>query len=591
MHDLIIRNGSVVDGTGRPAISADIAIDGERIVIVGKVAGVGREEIDAAGAIVTPGFVDIHTHYDAQATWDPILAPSALHGVTSAVIGNCGVGFAPAAPSKRHQLMEMMEGVEGIPSAALEAGMPWDWESFPEFLDALDRMPRTIDIGTHVPHAAVRNYVMGERQWDKSAGPEDLTAMAAIVEDGVREGALGFSTNLNPGHCDLAGRPIPGTYSQLDEWLAFGEALHRVGYGVFEFAGNPVDLASESDWKMMSEVSRKTGVTMSYTLVQLHSKPHEWRTLLARTDEENKKGASIRAQIALRSIATNLGWRASNHPFSTRPSWIRISDKSWPEQFAALRDPAFKAQLLAESNARPSVDMGERTDIMLTGWDRQYPVESNPNYEPGPDASVQGIADAIHKDPAEVAYDAMMEHDGGGLLYTPLLNYAGGNLEDVRQMLEHPATVVSLSDGGAHVQALCDGASPTFMLTHWARDRKAGSGPVPLVQAIKWQTSDTASLYGLLDRGRLEPNLLADINIIDLSRLKLGMPYLASDLPAGCSRFLQKADGYAATIKSGVVTFRDGEPTGARPGRVIRGARTRYIGSRARGSLIPAAER
>jgi N-acyl-D-amino-acid deacylase len=571
MHDIVIRNGSIADGTGRPIFQGDIAIDGDRIVSVGPAAGPGREEFDATNLLVTPGFVDIHTHYDAQAMWDPEMTPSSQHGVTSVIMGNCGVGFAPAAPDRRNQLIEMMEHVEDIPGKALSEGLRWSWESFPEYLDALDGIPRTIDVGTHVPHATVRNYVMGDRGWDAIPSHEDIETMAMIVEEGVRAGAMGFSTNRSPFHQDAQGVAIPGTHAGIGELMAMGEAMRRAGHGVLEVAGNPNNLLDPVDWEWMREVSIKTGVPVSYELIQPENAREEWRELLMRTDEANAAGAKLWAQISVRSVAFLMNWRLAVNPFFTRASWREIAGRPWPEQLAALKNPDFKRRLLNDPIERPALDAGEISDLMLFGWDRQYPVSEDPNYEPGTAESVAGIALAQKRDPAEIAFDAMMADDGNGMLYLPMFNYAGGNLDDVREMLFHPATVVSLSDGGAHATTVCDASLSTFTLTHWARDRRQGDGPVPVELAVKWQTMETADVYGLADRGRLQPGKLADLNIIDFERLRLHKPRLVNDLPGGFPRLVQDATGYVATIKSGTTTFRHGKPTGARPGRLIRG--------------------
>jgi N-acyl-D-aspartate/D-glutamate deacylase len=571
MHDLTIRNGTIVDGTGGPAFQGDIAIDGNRITSVGPKASKGREEIDARGALVTPGFVDIHTHYDAQAIWDPVMAPSAWHGVTSVVMGNCGVGFAPAAPEHRQQLLGIMEGVENIPSAALAEGMPFTWETFPEYLDALAAIPRTVDVGTHVPHVAVRNYVMGPRGWDVVASSDDIRAMVKIVEEGLRAGALGFSTNRYPGHQDLNGVSIPGTYAAAEELVAFGAGMQRAGHGVFEVALDPLNLSDPAQWAWMREISTRFSLPVSYELVQPFGRSDEWRRLLALTDDANKAGANIRAQVSNRSIAFFLGWQLAIHPFQTRESWKSIEKKPWAEQLKALKDPAFKARLLSEEIKRPFIDFGEITDLFLFGWEKQYLVTESCDYEPGPEASISGVAAARGRDPAEFAYDAMMADEGRGVIYVPLFNYSDGNLDAVAEMLNHRATVLSLSDGGAHCLSVCDASLPTFGLTHWVRDRKRNAGAISVETAVKWQTQDTATLYDLNDRGRLQAGLLADVNVIDFARLQLQKPYVAHDFPAGCARLLQKAVGYVVTVKSGAVTFREGEPTGARPGGVIRG--------------------
>jgi N-acyl-D-aspartate/D-glutamate deacylase len=573
MHDLVIRGGLIVDGTGREGFEGDVAIDAGRIsAVVPRASGAaarGREEIDARGHLVTPGFVDIHTHYDGQATWDPVLAPSSWHGVTSIVMGNCGVGFAPAAPDRHEWLIGLMEGVEDIPGTALAEGIDWTWESFPEYLDALEAMPRTVDVGTHVPHGAVRAYVMGERgAKNEAATPEDIATMARIVEEGLRAGALGFSTSRTMLHRAVDGEVVPGTYANRDELLGIGEGLARAGHGVFEMASDLNPCAEEFAW--MKDLSKKTGLPVSYALLQSPLDDEGWRDQLARTEAANAEGARVTAQIALRGTGIVMNWRTSVHPFTTRASWKAIAEKPWPEQLAALKDPAFKARLLTDPVERPEIDVGALADLLFYGWTTQFPLGDDPDYEPAHEASIAALAAEQGRDPQELAYDLMMADEGRGFIYLPILNYADGHLDHVRELLHHPSTVVSLSDGGAHCGVICDAASPTFMLTHWARDRKRGQR-IPLELAVKRQTADTAAMYGLHDRGRLASGLLADINVIDYARLRLNKPYIAYDLPAGGRRLLQTAEGYVATIKSGTVTFRDGKHTGAVPGRLIRG--------------------
>jgi N-acyl-D-aspartate/D-glutamate deacylase len=569
MHDMVIRGGTIVDGTGRAAFVGDVAIDGDRIAYVGPAAARGAEEVDATGLLVTPGFVDIHTHYDGQATWDPVLAPSSWHGVTTVVMGNCGVGFAPAAPDRHEWLIGLMEGVEDIPGTALAEGIDWTWESFPEYLDALEAMPRAVDVGTHVPHGAVRAYVMGDRgARNEPATAADVTAMAEIVEEGLRAGALGFSTSRTILHRAVDGEVVPGTYADRDELLGIGDGIARAGHGVFEMASDLNPCAEEFGW--MKDLSIRTGLPVSYALLQSPLDDEGWRDQLARTDAANAEGARVTAQIALRGTGIVMNWRASTHPFVTRASWKAIAERPWAEQLEALRDPAFKARLLADPIERPDIDVGALADLLLHGWSMQFPLGDDPDYEPAAEASVAAIAAREGRNPAEVAYDVMTADEGRGFLYLPILNYADGHLDHVRELLQHPATVVSLSDGGAHCGVICDAASPTFMLTHWARDRSRGER-IPLELAVRRQTADTAAMYGLLDRGRLAPGLLADVNVIDFDRLRLRKPYIAYDLPAGGRRLLQEADGYVATVKSGVVTFRDGRHSGAVPGRLIRG--------------------
>lgn len=570
MHQLTIRNGTIVDGSGRAGFRGDIAVDGDRIVSVGPRCKAGETDVDATGLMVTPGFVDIHTHYDAQAMWDPEMTPSAWHGVTTAVMGNCGVGFAPAAPARRQQLLNMMEGVEGIPSAALAAGMPWHWETFPEYLDALGTVPRTLDVGTQIPHAAVRNYVMGERCWDPVYSTSEMSAMADIVEEALRAGALGFSTNRHPGHKDLANVPIPGTFASAEELFAIGRGIQRAGHGVLEVALDPRQLTEPFQWEWMTRISLDFGVPVSFELVQHNARSGEWRRVLELLDAANQKGAHLRAQVANRSVAFFMGWQLDAHPFQTRQSWKSIADKPWSEKLEALRDPHFRAKLLSDDIGRADTHSHDPVELMLHGWDKQFVVGKQPDYEPGPRDSIASLAAARNCSPAEFAYDAMTAHGGSGLLYLPIFNYSSGDLDAVAEMLEHPATVLSLSDGGAHCLSICDASLPTFALTHWARDRTRGSGTVPLETVVKWQTSDTAELYALNDRGQLRAGLLADINVVDMENLALLGPYLAHDLPTGRPRLLQKAAGYRATVKSGKVTFRDGNATGERPGAVIR---------------------
>lgn len=567
-HDLVIRNGLIVDGSGGAPFTADLAIDGDTITAIGAVAGGGREEIDATGKIVAPGFVDIHTHYDGQATWDDEMAPSSWHGVTTVVMGNCGVGFAPAAPDRHQWLIGLMEGVEDIPGTALAEGLTWDWESFPEYLDALEKRPRTVDIGTHVPHAAVRAYVMGDRG-ARNEEPTDLDSarMAQIVEEGLRAGALGFSTSRTVLHKSIDRELVPGTTATKDELLAIGKAMGRAGHGVFEMASDLKREWNEFDW--MGVLSRDNNVPVTFAMLQSPTKEipiHELREHMAR---ENAKGARLMGQIALRGTGVLMTWRGTVHPFLFKPAWAEIKDRPWTEQWAALQDPAFKARMIAEANVYPETDVPQLLWVVSQGWFMQYVMGEDFNYEPTAEQSLAAVAAARGISGDALAYELLMEDEGTGFIYLPLLNYADGNLDFVKGLLESGDAVVSLSDGGAHCGTICDAASPTFLLQHWVRDRARGT--IPLELAIKRQCRDTATLYGLHDRGLLAPGYLADVNVIDLERLKLGKPWLAFDLPAGGKRLLQKAEGYVATVKSGQVTFRNGALQTARPGRVIRG--------------------
>ena len=571
MYDLVIRGGTVVDGTGGSSMVADVAVEGDRIVAVGTDLGAGREEIDARGKIVTPGFVDVHTHYDGQATWDQEMAPSSWHGVTTVVMGNCGVGFAPARPDRHEWLIGLMEGVEDIPGTALAEGMSWEWETFPEYMDALEKLPRTIDVACHVPHGAVRAYVLGDRE-QPGAVPtaEDIAEMSRIVEEGVRAGALGFSTSRTVIHKSVDGEVVPGTTATAEELIEIGRAMGRVGYGVFEMASDLNREWNEFDW--MGKLSRETGLPVTFAALQSIAKELPLDEQIETMRAENAKGANIVAQIALRGNGIIMAWRGTVHPFRFRPSWRAIEGLSWEEQKAKLLDPAFKAQLLSEDNdfSEAPQDIMGLLMVVAGGWTMQFEMDEDFDYEPGADASIAARAAAAGVDPAEYAYDLLCRDDATGFAYLPILNYADGNLDFLEALQDSDDTVNSLSDGGAHCGTICDAASPTFMLQHWVRDRKRG-GRVPLERAIKRQCRDTALLYGLEDRGLVAPGYLADLNVIDMDAIKLGKPWLAFDLPAGGKRLLQKADGYVATVKSGVVTFRDGEAQGTYPGGVIRG--------------------
>ncbi len=571
MHDLVIRGGTVVDGSGGKPFTADVAVDGGLITSVGNVEAKGREEIDATGLIVTPGFVDVHTHYDGQATWDAEMAPSSWHGVTTVVMGNCGVGFAPARPDRHEWLISLMEGVEDIPGTALAEGMKWDWETFPEYLDALERLPRTVDVGTHVPHGAVRAYVLGDRE-QPGAIPtdEDIAEMSRIVEEGVRAGALGFSTSRTVLHKSVDGELVPGTTATAEELVAIGRAMGRVGYGVFEMASDMRREWNEFGW--MGQLSRETGLPVTFAALQSIAKELPLEEQISEMRAQNDNGANIVAQIALRGNGIIMAWQGTVHPFRFKPSWAEIDGLPWDQQLAKLKDPAFKAKMIAEESVMPESDIVDFLNIVANGWFTHYEMDPDFNYEPTADESVLARATAAGQSAAEYGYDLLMKDEGKGFIYFPILNYRDGNLDFLEDLQASDDTVNSLSDGGAHCGTICDAASPTFMLQHWVRDRKKAR--ISLELAIKRQCRDTAILYGLHDRGLVMPGMLADLNVIDMDRLKLGKPWLAFDLPAGGKRLLQKADGYVATIKSGQVTFREGVMQGATPGIVIRGPQT-----------------
>ncbi|MEP3725603.1 MAG: D-aminoacylase, partial [Parasphingorhabdus sp.] len=531
MHDLVIRGGTVVDGTGSPPFVADVAIDGDRVSLVGEVLAQGREEVDATGKFVTPGFVDVHTHYDGQATWDDEMAPSSWHGITTVVMGNCGVGFAPARPDRHEWLINLMEGVEDIPGTALAEGMSWNWETFPEYLDELERMPRTVDVATHVPHGAVRAYVLGDREKPGAVPTDDeVEQMSKIVEDGLKAGALGFSTSRTILHRSIDGELVPGTTATKEELIGIGRAMGRVGYGVFEMASDLNKEWNEFGW--MGDLSRETGMPVTFAALQSIAKDQSLDEQIANMRAENDNGANIVAQIALRGNGIVMAWQGTVHPFVRHPSWIAMDDLPWDEKYAKLKDPEFKEQLLSETAEMPEqVDMVPVFMVVTQGWPMQFEMDLDFNYEPQADESIATRAEAAGKSGAEYAYDLMMGDDGKGFIYLPLLNYMDGNLDFLETLQQADDTVNSLSDGGAHCGTICDAASPTFMLEHWVKNRKRGT--ISIENAIKRQCLDTSRLYGLNDRGLLKPGYLADVNVIDMDRIKLGKPWLAFDLPAG----------------------------------------------------------
>ncbi|HEY2214155.1 MAG TPA: amidohydrolase family protein [Acidimicrobiales bacterium] len=575
MHDLIVHGGTLVDGTGSPPRTADIAIDDGIITDVGHFPDTAAARtIDADGLLVTPGWVDIHTHYDGQATWDPELAPSSWHGVTSLVMGNCGVGFAPAKPDRHDWLIGLMEGVEDIPGAALSEGINWEWETFPEYLDALERRQWTVDIGTQVPHGAVRAYVMGERgARNEPANPEEIDAMRAIVLEALQAGALGFSTSRTIGHRAIDGEPVPGTYAAEDELFGIGAALAEAGTGVFELA--PVgsagelllDAVKEVDW--MRRLSAKIDRPVSYVLLQVDDEPDLWRKQLDASLEACAEGARLHPQVAGRPTGILSGHHTTLCFLVDIPAYQELKAKNLnPKEFAAaLADPEVRRRITEWQPESPA-----QAKAMEKAYRTTFFLGDPPNYEPGPEHSLKGLAESSGRTPLEVAYDIMAADGGQGLLYIPILNYATGDLDHVREMLLHPRGALGLSDGGAHTGTICDASMPTFMLTHWTRDRSRGE-TLPLPFIVKKQTHDTARLYGLGDRGTVEAGMLGDLNLIDYDGLTLGSPYIASDLPAGGNRLLQKASGYVATIKKGTVTFENGVATGEYPGRLVRGSR------------------
>ena len=580
MYDLLIKNGLLVDGTGAAPVRGDLAMaNGVIVAVGGTIVGEARETIDAAGKVVTPGFVDIHTHYDGQATWDEVLDPSTSHGVTTIVAGNCGVGFAPVAKGGEDWLISLMEGVEDIPGTALHEGMAWDWESFPEYLDALERRRHSIDVGVQVSHGAVRAYVMGERgARNEPASSDDIARMGEIVREAVEAGALGFSTSRTLGHRAMDGEPVPGTYAAEDELFGLGRAMAAGGSAVFELApmgaGGEDIVAPKKELDWMCRLAETIGMPVSYTLLQVDAAPDLWREQMQISLDATSRGAPVYPQVAGRPFGMMIGLQ-THHAFTKRPTYQALAARlSFADLVAELRKPATKAQILGETDLAntPGV-LFDVMNLMVQGAvARLYELGDPPTYEPGPEYAIAAMAQAQGRDPLDVLYDSFLERDGTNLLMLPVFNYSEANLDAVREMLLHPAGVSGLGDGGAHCGMICDASIPTFLLTHWVRDRSRGAR-LPLEWVVRKQTMDSARLYGLNDRGVLAVGKKADVNVIDLDALTLESAYVAYDLPAGGRRVMQKASGYDATIVSGMVIRRNGADTGARPGRVLRGAR------------------
>jgi len=565
MHDLVIRNGTIVDGSGQPRFEADLAIDGDRITAIGSDLGPGEREIDAGGKLVTPGWVDIHTHYDGQATWDPHLTPSGWNGVTTVVMGNCGVGFAPAKPHRREWLIQLMEGVEDIPGSALSEGMSWDWESFPEYLDALERFPRSVDVAALVPHGAVRAYVMEERgAKNEKATPEDIEAMAGIVKEALEAGAMGFSTSRTLLHRAKDGEPVPGTFASEDELLGIGKVLGEVGSGVFELASDINDEKSEISW--MDRLSRSTGRPVTFACLQNDMNPTQWSRLLEACEESAANGGRVVPQVAQRPAGILMGFQSSLHPFVAHEGYQAIRELPLAERVEKMREPAVRAAILDNPP-----DIGNPVMSFVMGaFHKLFPLGDELDYEPTADTSVAAVAEREGKRPHEVAYDMLLEDEGKALLYMPFLGYSDGNFEALREMMVHPLSVFGLSDGGAHCGIIADASMPTYLLTYWVRDRKRGER-LGLEDMVRAQTRSTAELYELADRGILAVGMKADVNVIDLENLRIHSPEMVHDLPKNAPRLIQQIDGYDYTICAGQVTYEHGKPTGALPGRVLRG--------------------
>jgi N-acyl-D-aspartate/D-glutamate deacylase len=565
-YDLVIRNGEIIDGRGGPSYKADIGVVNGVIRAIGRIDAAGAEEIDAGGLLVTPGFVDIHTHYDGQATWDKRMWPSSLHGVTTAVMGNCGVGFAPVRPGDHQRLVEIMEGVEDIPGAALHEGLSWDWESFPEYLDALDNTSRDIDVAAQLPHAALRVYVMGERgSYLENARPDDIAAMRLITEEAMHAGALGFSTSRSSNHRSINGDPTPSWRAAEDELTGIAQGLADARCGVLQFISDFADEQGD-EFDMICRVTRTAGRPSSISIAQRHAKPDGWRDLLESISGAVRDGLEMRAQVAPRPIGIMLGLQTSRGPFQNCPSFQAIAQLPLEQIVATMRQPAFRQRLLMEARQNPGMSNGNELNYRMV-----FPLGDKPEYEPAPNQSLHEIAERSGRDVLEVAYDLLLQNEGRSVMLMPFANYAYGSLEPTREMMTHPHSVIGLGDGGAHVGAICDASFPTYLLTHWGRDRRFGRFELPrLVQML---TSETAAAVGLLDRGAIAVGMKADLNIIDFAALSVEAPYIAFDLPAGGKRLLQRSRGYVATIVSGVPVYRNGESTGKLPGRLVRGAK------------------
>tara|TARA_Y100000589_G_scaffold88831_1_gene83192 strand:+ start:4532 stop:6256 length:1725 start_codon:yes stop_codon:yes gene_type:complete len=563
MHDIIIRNGTIIDGTGEERFSADIAIKDGKISKIGEILDTCVREIDATGKLVTPGWVDVHTHYDGQATWDPILAPSSWHGVTTVVMGNCGVGFAPVKEKDRDFLIELMEGVEDIPGAALSEGIDWNWESFPEYLDALESFPRAIDVATQVPHGAIRAYVMGERcNSDYAPTKDEVNQMADLVREGVEAGALGFSSSKTLLHKDINGEYMPGTFSGNEEMLALGLGMKGLNNSVFELVSD--HLGEDEEWEWVKDFQKQTGLTV--TLIATTAPAYKNNKMYNLAEQARLEGHEIRPQAAGRPTGVLHGLQSSFHAFVGHPTWKKeLASLGHEELVNKLLDPEIKKKILSEETTIKNELMQDLPSLM----GQVFPLGENPNYEPEFKDSVAGIAKEQNIDVMEVMYDLLVQGDGKELFYQPLGGYHTYDLEPQKKLLEHPNVLFGLSDGGAHCGVIADAGMPTFIMTHWGRDRTRGD-KLPLEFIVKSLTSSTAEAFGMFDRGYLKEGMIADVNIIDFDSLRLHRPEAIFDLPAGGRRLVQRPEGYEITIKAGEIIFDNGTHTGALPGKLVR---------------------
>lgn len=572
-HDLVIRNGLLVDGTGAGRRHGSVAIKDGMITAVADAGtddeneiGSGHQEIDADGRLVTPGWVDMHTHYDAQATWDPHLTPSGWHGVTTVVMGNCGVGFAPAASDRHDWLIELMEGVEDIPGAAMHEGIEWEWETFPEYLDALSRRNWVADIGTQVPHGALRAFVMGERgAANEDATVDDIAEMARLTGEGLRAGALGFSTSRTPLHKSIHGELVPGTYADIDELMGIADAIAEVGHGVFQGAFHHTDVPDSFSW--FKEITRRTGKPLTFNFVQTDAAPDLWRDVLGMLDEARAEGLRVTGQSTGRPIGVLQSWLGTVHPFLGCPTWRReLADLPDDELIRRLGTSEVRSALTTEAPE----GLTRFQEFVFRSWDKMWPFAGEADYEPAPKHSVANRAKESGRDPIEIAYDQLMSNGGHGVLYFPLFNYSEHTLDPLFEIHQNPSVRMGLADSGAHCATICDGGMPSFMLSYWSRDRSRGER-LPLELVVKRQTSETAQHYDLHDRGVLAPGYRADINVIDYDALNVEAPHMVGDFPTGAKRYVQKAVGYSATVCAGQIVSQDGEFTDALPGKLLRG--------------------
>ncbi|MFT6434634.1 MAG: N-acyl-D-aspartate/D-glutamate deacylase [Candidatus Azotimanducaceae bacterium] len=580
MYDYLIKNATIVDGRGDKPYAGSIAISDGKIVAVGDAEGEAKETINAEGAYVTPGWVDVHTHFDGQVSWDDKLDPSFSHGVTSVVMGNCGVGFAPCPPGGEKRMIELMEGVEDIPGTALYEGIEWgEWETYPEYLDYLGKRKYTLDVGGLIPHSAVRNYVMGERALrHEDATPEDLAAMCKIVEEGLNAGAIGFSTSRTIGHRSVLGEPIPGTFAEKEELMAIGRAMKAAGKGIFQAvpAGVVGDMAGPEHWtteqevELFADIARESGRSCSFTLVQNGNRPDQWRNCLEIVERANAEGLMIKPQIATRPIGFVTSLQAY-HMFQRRETYLQLVDLPFDQLLAEMKKPEVKAAILSDKDIAPDQPgtMANLYGLLAMAAPGMFPIELPINYEPEASGNMGALAAAAGKEVNDFIYDYLTAGDGDQFAILLGANFVDGSFSVMEEMIQHPNTVIGLSDAGAHVNLIFDAVGPTYQLTHWVRDRTRGP-KMPIELMVAKQTYDNAQLFGLYDRGSLEVGMRADINLIDLEHLSLGKLEVVHDLPAGGSRILQSAEGYLATFVNGVKTRENDQDTGARPGRVIR---------------------